>query len=121
MGDQERRQFIRLRSRLVTFIKHVDTGKVERVLTKDIGGVGVCFISHKALPPGTPLEVEIKLPDFERPITFTASVVWSRVTEPAKKSYQFPTVEIGVTFAVIGQKQRSLIMQYAALNALPGA
>ena len=117
--QEDQRKFPRANMRLMAFIKFLETGKVRRVLTKDISGVGVCFVSNELLEPGTSLEMEVKLPDYDNPITFTAAVVWSRVTEPPAKSYQQPVVETGLKFVAINPKQRSLIVQYAALNAMP--
>jgi hypothetical protein len=117
--EQEQRQVIRLGVRLLTWVKFLSTGKVHRALTRDIGSGGLCLVMEGVIEPGTKLELEIKLPDREAPITATAEVVWSRsIGEPAK-SYQGQTAEIGVKFVNIDSKDRSLIMQYARLNALP--
>jgi len=119
MDKSDRRQFVRLKTKLVTFVKRPDTGKVKRVLTKDIGGIGICVVSDERDEPDTPLEVELKLPDSEQPITFKGLVVWSRVVEEPKQSYKPLVVETGIKFAEINPKQRALIMQYAVLNAMP--
>ncbi len=118
MGE-ERRRFIRVDMKLVTFLKVVETGKVQRSLTKDLSGVGLRLVTEQPLSPGTPLEVEMKLPDFDAPLTFTAEVVWSRPISEQRKSYEAPTAETGVRFVNVDAKVLSLIKQYAALNAPP--
>ena len=117
--DEEQRRYIRAWTRLVTFVKFVDTGKVLRALTRDISGAGVCFVMEKLLDPGTQLELEIKLPDREAPIAFTAEVVWSKAIAEPRKSYEGPTSETGVRFVTIDPKDHALILQFAALNAMP--
>ena len=115
--ERERREFIRLRTKLMTFVKEPKTGRVQRVLTKDIGGIGVCLVTQDVMEPGMTLEVELRLPDFDAPVTFTGAVVWSqRITEPGTGK---PLIETGVTFVQIDPKPRAIIMQYAALNAVP--
>lgn len=110
---------IRLRTKLTTVFKIVKTGKVRRGLTKNISGVGICFVADEPIEPGEPLDVELQLPDRAAPITFSAAVVWSRPTGGPRKSYETPTIEIGVRFVTIDSKDVALLGQYAALNALP--
>ena len=117
--DQEKRKYARVRQRLTTLVKFLDTGKVRRALTRDIGAGGVCVVMEGVLEPGTMLEVELRLPDRQQPITFTASVIWNRPLETLTKSYEIPTTETGVTFVNIDPKERAFLMQYAAMNPLP--
>ena len=117
--QQERRQFIRIRSRLTTLIKHLDTGKVRRALTKDISAGGVCLVTEELLKPGTTLGLQMKLPDRETPIMFTAEVVWSLPVGEPGKSYENPTAETGLQFVSIDPKDQALLKQYAATNAPP--
>ena len=118
---QEQRRFIRVTSRLAAVVKIVKTGKVRRALTRDISAGGICVVTEELLEPGTALEVEVKLPDREAPITFLGEVSWSRPIGPPPKSYQTPTSEAGVKFVSIDPKEQDLIMLYAKLNAPPPA
>ena len=118
MGEEQRR-FIRIQSRLMTFIKHLDTGKVRRALTRDVSAAGVCLVTEELLTPGTRLGIEIKLPDREAPITFTGEVVWSKPIGGSGKSYENPTAETGVKFVAIDPKDQKLVMLYARINAPP--
>ena len=120
-GDgSERREYIRVRERLVTFIKDPATGKVHRALTRDLGGTGVCLVTNEPLEVGVAIEGELKLPDRKAPVTFSAVVVWSQVIqkEPGQPLDR-PTREVGVKFVRIDPKDRALIQQHVALNAMP--
>ena len=112
-----RRQFVRLRTRLTTVFKIVKTGKVRRGLTRDVSGGGLCFVSEELLAPGTSLGIELKLPDRNTPITFSAEVVWSRPVGEPPKSYEAPTIETGVKFVAVDSKNVAILRQYATLNA----
>jgi hypothetical protein len=118
-GDEERRRSIRLRTRLTTIYKHLTTGRVQRTLTKDVSGHGACLLTEDLLEAGTPLEVEIKLPDRTSPVTFLAEVVWSAFQLDAQGSPGKPKAETGIRFVSIDPKDHAAIMQYARFNALP--
>ena len=120
MGE-ERRRFIRVGARLLTFVRTQDTGKTVRVLTKDIGGGGISFVSEEPLEKDMLVTVEVKLPDREQPIAFLAAVAWSLPVKEATKSYGRSAWEVGVKFVSIDPKEQALMVQYAALNALPPA
>ncbi|MBI3321098.1 MAG: PilZ domain-containing protein [Candidatus Omnitrophica bacterium] len=118
MAD-EQRQSIRLRSRLTTFLRTIVTGKVQRALTKDIGGGGACLAVAGVFHLGTRLELEIALPDRSAPIRCVAEVVWyKRMGSPATPYADAPA-ELGVKFVRIDPADYTAIMQYAKLNALP--
>ena len=117
----ERRQFIRVRTRLTTFVTLMSNGKVQRALTRDIGGGGVCLLAETALSLGTEVKLEIQLPDREAPIASRAVVLWSRTVAPAADASEGdqPTLETGMSFLEIDPKERALLTQYARLNAVP--
>ena len=117
--DHERRRFARIPIRLTAVFKNLSSAKVQRTLTKDIGGEGMCLITEGTMEPGTKLEVEIKLPDRDIPIIAAMEVVWSRPVGEPRKSYELPTAETGVKFVRMDQKDLALVMQYARLNTLP--
>ena len=103
----------------MTFYKVLKTGKVHRAITRDISGGGARFIAEGVLEPRTELELEIKLPDRGAPVKCTAEVVWSKPTRPVLKSYETTEHETGVSFVRIDPKEQAILLQYAALNALP--
>jgi len=115
----EKRRFSRTSLRLTTIYKIPKTGRTQRALTHDISGGGIRFIADEELAPGVPLEIEVKLPDQESPIVCQAEVVWSKVTNPDRKSYEDPIVETGAKFVQIDEKEQALLIQYARINAPP--
>ena len=117
---QEQRQFLRLGVRLLTWVK-LPSGKVQRALTKDLSPGGLCFLMEGAVAPGTRLELELKLPDREAAVSFTAEVKWSRPVAAPAKGALAPTCEVGLQLLAINPKDQALIIQYARLNALPDA
>lgn len=119
MSGEERRRFVRNRVRLNTIVTILRTGETRRALTKDIGGGGICVVTEEELEAGEVLGVEIKLPDFDRPVTFKAGVVWITMAAPISRSAVTGRYEVGLKFSDIDPKSRSLMLQYAALNAPP--
>ena len=115
MGEEQRR-YTRVATRLVAFLKVVETGKVHRGLTRDLSTGGVCATIETPLAVGTPLEVEIKLPDREQEIRFLAEVAWTKPVEAGKPG---GNTDVGIKFVSIDPKARSAIMHYAMLNAVP--
>jgi hypothetical protein len=116
MGE-EHRHFTRLGVRVLTFYKIIKTGKVQRALTKDLSGGGLCFTTETVLEPGTQLEIEVRLPDRDTPIVFGANVVWSCPVEGSGKTPSASSAETGVQITAIGPKDQALLLQYAKLNA----
>ena len=119
--NEERRHFLRLGTRLLTFVTF-PTGAVLRALTKDLGGGGACLLLEGLMDPGTPLELEMKFPDRELPLRCTAEVLWSKLSnEPTRGGYLSPPplTETGVRFKGLSAKEQSFIIQYTMINAVP--
>lgn len=117
--SEERRDAVRSGMALVTFLKFLDSGKVQRALTRNISGVGICVVAEGVFQPGLQLGVEIKMPDRDVPIGFTGEVVWSQPVEESRKSYEQPKAEVGLKFVTIAPKDQALLRQYAMLYASP--
>ena len=118
MGQEQRRS-IRATVHLLTFLKFLETGKVKRVLTKDISGVGICVSTEEVLTPGDKFGIELQLPGRDETVTFTASVVWSRLVRGLPHGGSSTAAETGLRFVEIDPKAQALLQQYARLNALP--
>ncbi len=115
---QEHRQFIRGTIRLLTFLKVLETGKVYRVLTKNLSGSGMLVAAEQALAPETKLEVEVALPDRSTPFRCQAAVVWSRPTGGSAPGR--PTgADVGIKFLNLDPKDQMLLKQYAAMGVPP--
>ena len=116
---EERRQFVRLDTRLEASCTTLPGGKVQRIVTKDISGGGVCVFTDQVLSPGTQLQVAMTLPGREEPINFIAQVVWSEPYEVIGKSERRRAVETGVRFIEISPKDQAAIMQHVILSLQP--
>ncbi len=79
MAAENRRAFIRVRSRLLTFCKDLRSGKVQRTLTQDVGAGGLRLLVEEEWKepwtPGVTLALELRLADREQPIACQAEVV----------------------------------------------
>ena len=122
---KEQRQSLRAHSRLTASIKLHPTGEVGTALTKDISGSGVCLLTEQPIEVGTPVEVEVTLPDSEKPVRFLGQVMWSRAVggadqrQPPAPGQPPMAAETGLRFVSVDPKDRTLLVQYAMLNALP--
>ena len=110
----ERRRF--LRSPLWLNVKYqiVDTGDARYSVTRNASSGGIGFFTESRLPPGTPVEVAIELPDLKRSIHFTAEVTWSgklllEQGDQAPRAY-----ETGVHFVKISEADQAFLMKHAS-------
>lgn len=117
----DRLQVVRIRSRLTTIVRFSGTEEIHRALTRDIGVSGVCLLTEHLLKSGELIGVELQLPDRATPIFFTGEVVWSKTIHGTTVGEDESAIESGVKFVTIDPKERELLMQWVALNALhPG-
>ena len=116
--DADRLRVVRIRSRLTTVIRMRGVEGIERALTRDIGISGICLLTEGPLKIGARLDVELALPDRPTPIAFAGEVVWSKPIDRAGADEKESTVESGIKFVTINPKERELLMQWVALNAL---
>ena len=116
---EERRKFVRLDTRVDITCTVLPSGKVERTVTKDMSGGGICIFTENVLPPGTRLQVAMKLPGSEQPVNFIAETVWSEAYEMIGKTERRRAVETGVRFLEISPNDQDAVMQYVILNLQP--
>ena len=113
---EERRQFVRLDTRLDIKYTVLPTGASQPGATKDIGGGGICLFAEQEMPAGTRLQVAMKLPGREQPVNFTAEVVWSEAYEVIGKSHRQRSVEVGVRFVEVAPQDQEAVMQHVILG-----
>lgn len=113
---EERRQFVRLDTRLETSYTVLPSGTAKAIVTKDIGGGGVCLFADKPMAPGTRLQVSMKLPGRETPVHFTGEVIWSEEYEVIGKTQRQKSVEAGVRFVEISPQDREAVLQHVILS-----
>ncbi len=119
---KEQRQAVRLKARLTTTLKFLNADVEQRALTQNIGGGGICVVteaSEAVVSPGTPLEVDVTLPDHPTPIRFLAAVAWSRPVAPSSPSGSRLAIEVGLRIVSMDARDRQRMAQYAELHALP--
>ena len=112
----ERRRFVRLDTRLEVSYSVLPSGKMEGASTKDISGSGVCLFTNQVLPAGTHLQVSMKLPDRDKPVNFTAEVVWSEAYEVIGKTERRRAAETGVRFLEVSPQDQDAVMQHVILS-----
>ena len=113
---EERRQFVRLDTRLEIQYSVLPSEAPQAATTKDVGGGGICIFADKDLRPGTRLQVAMKLPGREQPVNFTAEVVWSESYEMIGKTERKRSVEAGVRFIEIAPQDQETVMQHVILT-----
>ncbi len=113
---EERRQFVRLDTRLEITYSVLPAGAPQPATTKDISAGGVCLFADRELPQGTRLQVTMKLPDREAPVYFTAEVMWSEAYEMIGKTERTRAVEIGVRFVEIAPQDQEAVMRHVILT-----
>jgi len=116
---EERRRFVRLDTRLEVSYTELPQPAAKRSVTKDISGGGVCLFAEKVIPPGTHLQVSMKLPNREQPVHFTGEVVWSEAYEVIGKTERQRAVEAGIRFVEIAPQDQEAIMQHVILTLQP--
>ena len=113
---EERRQFVRLDTRLEVSYAALPSGKMEGAATKDISGRGICLFTQQVLAPGTRLQISMKLPDRERPVNFMAEVVWSEAYEMIGKTERRRSAETGIRFVEVSAQDQAAIMHHVILS-----
>ena len=106
----ERRKYIRLGQTVkITYKVTSSSYKHSGYIIENFGGGGIRMILEKRLPPGTILDLDIKLPDIKEPIIVKGEIVWLDVRKG--KSKEFPFVA-GVKFVKIDPFECGKILKY---------
>ena len=116
---QERRRFVRLDTRLPVSYQVLPSEPRQTSISADLSGGGMCLFVNEPLKLGTPLRVTISLPDRDRPIAFTAEVVWCEAYEMIGKTQRSRSIEAGVKFLQIAPEDQQAIMRYVILSLQP--
>ena len=116
---EERRQFVRLDTRLDVSYTVLPAAQAQQTVTKGVGGGGFCFFSDRELKPGERLQVAMKLPNREQPVNCIAEVVWCEPYEVIGKTGRQRSVEVGVRFLQIAPQDQDAVMQHVILSLKP--
>ena len=117
---EERRQFVRLDTRLDMTYAVLPSGKAQRTVAKNISGGGACLFLEQSVPQGTRLQVAMKLPEREQTVDFTAEVVRCETYEMIGKTERQRAVEADVRFLEISPTDQKAVMQHVILRMQPG-
>ena len=116
---EERRQFVRLDTRLQTDYRILPSSEMRHSVTKDISGDGMCLFVEEPLRLGVRVQVTIALPDSNRQIEFTGEVMWCESSEIIGKAQQHRSVLAGIKFISIAPEDQREIMRYVILSLQP--
>ena len=113
---EERRQFVRLDTRLAVTYRVMPASKPRAATTRDISGGGVCVFLDEPLKVGTAVQIEVAVPDRAQPIAFTGEVVWCEQYRVIGKSQEYQSVMAGVKFMQIAPADQQAIMRHVILS-----
>lgn len=116
---QERRQFVRLDMRVEVTYTVLPATQGTRSVTKNIGGGGICFYADEVVPPGTLVQVVMRIPDRELPVTFTGEVIWSERYEVISKGVHRRAGEVGVQFVNIDEEDQQALVEHVLSSLQP--
>ena len=113
---KEPRRFVRIPAQLpVTYRVLPSTTKI-RSSTCDLAGSGLCLLVQDPLARGAQLQLELKLPDRERPMQATGEVVWCEHHRVIGKAEQRKLSKAGVRFLHVDPHDHDAILQYVTAH-----
>ena len=116
---EERRRFVRLDTRLDMTYAILPSGQTQQTVVKNVSGNGVCLFLKQTVPQGSRLQVAMKLPGREKPVNFTAEVIWCESYEMIGATERQRAVEVGVRFVEISPADQEAVMQHVILQLQP--
>jgi c-di-GMP-binding flagellar brake protein YcgR len=116
---QERREFVRLDTRLEATYTALPSGTPQPLVSKNVSGGGICFVADQQLPPGLRLQISLPLPGRALPVNFLAEVVWCEAYEMIGRTQRRRSIEVGVCIVEIAPQDREAILQHVILTMQP--
>jgi len=117
MGSEvEKRQFVRLNLLAdITYTRRASPTNEKISLTRNISKGGICLIAYEKLNQGEMLDLNIFIPEQEKPITATGKIAWVKefiIGDPEKgKRY-----DVGVEFIKANDEELEKIDKYIGGN-----
>jgi hypothetical protein len=113
---KERRRFRRFKKRLdVNCNVPEKGGNLYHTFSKDISGEGICLRVPQILPEGSPLELEIYIPDADI-VTVKGEVVWVNQTSSSEKDGE-RFFDTGIRLLQADAKQKSMLRDFLYSSA----
>ncbi len=110
---QERRQFLRLDTRLPLHYGLLPSGPKQPAVSSNLSAGGLRLVAQAHVQPETRLWIELQLPGRTAPVAFIGEVVWSEQRDLKGVS----PVEIGVRFVEIAPDDLQAVLQYVIDSA----
>lgn len=106
----ERRRFVRIPNAVETKCRLLNQNESTPVRsTKDISNGGIAVILEKPFRPHSLVELQVKLPDTEKMLTFNGFVVWNKKTVGPDKKESYLT---GISFVEVTQEDNQALKDY---------
>lgn len=103
---KERRKFIRLDSRIDFDYKTRDSGAPrDKSVTKNISPGGIRALVDKNIRKGDWLELDIHIPNLEKPVSCVGKVIWTTEEKTGK-------IDVGIKFEEIEPEMKNKFLEY---------
>ena len=116
---RERRQFVRLTTRVPVDCTVLPSGTAQRIVSKDLSGGGARLSTEHRLPSGASLQLAIHLPGRESPVNATAEVMWSEESQVTSRRERQRRVETGVRCVEITPDDQAALTQFISASLRP--
>ena len=111
---KEPRRFVRIQAQLPVTYRVLPSPAKIRSTTCDVAGSGLCLLVQEPLARGAQVQLELRLPDRDRPVTATGEVMWCEHHRVVGKSEQQDLIKTGVRFLHLDGHDQDAILQYVA-------
>ena len=113
---QERRQFVRLTTRVPVDCTVLPSGTAQRIVSKDLSAGGARLGTEHRLPSGTSLQLTMYLPGREQPVYVTAEVMWSEESQVTSRRDRQRRVETGARCVEIAPDDHATLTQFVSAS-----
>lgn len=111
---KEPRRFIRVPAQLPVMYRVLPSTAQVRSMTCDVAGSGLCLLVQEPLARGAQVQLELRLPDRDRPVVATGEVMWCEHHRVVEKTEQRSLTKTGVRFLHLDARDQDAILQYVA-------
>lgn len=107
--DKERRKFKRFDSFMSVKFEVLGKDQLQGLsLSKDLSRDGVKINTNRFLKEGTPVDLEINIPDDPKPVHTSGKVMWSQLSEGQNQGY-----DSGIRFELMDPVDKFRVLDYA--------
>ena len=113
---KEPRRFVRVPAQLPIAYRALPSPAMVQSTTCDLAGSGFCLLVQEPLARGTQVQIELRLPERERPVLATGEVMWCERHRITGKSESRELAKAGVRFLHVDPRDHDAILQYVAAH-----